>query len=223
MFQIAKTLLNNDISPDLVVCKDLPRSSITWETIEAKISSNSVEFFQTDFIEYLMTPEDFGTLFMKDAHSFDVPIDYEKIGALNTYVQSLEQSDRDKILKTLEKVVVIYCMTKDRALSNLKTTLQGRAQLDKVQLLQPSKMMEESVKPPGEKYPTFINRRKILGRYLALLMSLNFFWDCNFIGAIQNSREYLQLIINLLRKDHKNYTVDLQLSQDFFLGYDAKI
>lgn len=212
MLQVAKSLLLKNVSPEFVVCKDLQKLPITWELIEAKISSNSVEFFQTDFIEFLMSPEDFGTLFMKDANSFDVPIDYEKVGKLNTYVQSLEQGNRDKMISNLETVIVVHCFIKDRALSDIKATLRGREELDKAQILQQSKMMEETQRNPVEKYSNFINRRKILGRYLALLLSLNFFWDCNFVGAIQNSREYLQIIIDLLRKEHQNHTVYFELN-----------
>jgi hypothetical protein len=70
-----------------------------------------------------------------------------------------------------------------------------------------SKMMEETSKTTPDNYVTFVHRRKILGRYMALLMSLNFFWDCGFIGAIQNARQYFQTIIKLLRKEHQQLTV----------------
>jgi hypothetical protein len=94
------------VKPEVVVCQGLRRTNITWEIIQDKISANSVDFFCQDFIEYLMIPEDFGTLFMKDSKNFEEPIDFEKIGLLNTYVQSLQQSDREKMLVTLEKMVV---------------------------------------------------------------------------------------------------------------------
>jgi len=105
--KLAVDMGKNGPRPEVVICQGLRRTNITWEIIQDKISTNCVEFFYQDFIEYLMIPEDFGTLFMINSSSFDVPIDYEKIGVLNMYVQSLQQSDREKMLATLEKMVVV--------------------------------------------------------------------------------------------------------------------
>jgi hypothetical protein len=94
------------IKSEVIVCQGLRRTNITWETIHDKISANCVEFFHEDFIEYLMIPEDFGTLFMKDTSSFDVPIDYDKMAELNAYVQTLQQNDREKMVAKLDKMIV---------------------------------------------------------------------------------------------------------------------
>jgi len=82
-------------------------------------------------------------------------------------------------------------------------------------------MMEENSKGTTDNYETFVHRRKILGRYMALLMSLNFFWDCGFIGAIQNARQYFQTIIKLLRGEHQQHTVSYCSDADKVFGPDA--
>lgn len=203
-----ETLVFKNVAPEVVVCKNLFRRPLTWELLRQKIDARDADFFQTEFIEYLMIPEDFGTLFMKDLSNLETPIDFEKIGELNAFVQSLQQSDREQMLVTLGNVVVGCAIIQDRALESLKLSLKGRVELDRFDMLKNSKMMEETKVGVTERNLTFIKRRKILGRYLALLMSLDFFWDCSFVGAIQNAREYLQLIINLLRRDHQKVTVD---------------
>lgn len=95
-----------NVAPEIVVCKNLFRRPLTWELLRQKIDARDAGFFQTEFIEYLMIPEDFGTLFMSDLANLETPVDYDKIGELNAFVQSLQQSDREQMLVTLGKVVV---------------------------------------------------------------------------------------------------------------------
>ena len=102
-----ETLVFKNVAPEAVVCKNLFRRPLTWELLRQKIDARDAGFFQTEFIEYLMIPEDFGTLFMNDLSNLETPVDYERIGELNAFVQSLQQTDREQMLVTLGNVVVV--------------------------------------------------------------------------------------------------------------------
>ena len=193
---LTATELKQQIS--LTTCFEVPTLSVTRESLEAQMQAKNKALFSGEYFRLLFRPEEFLQLCSQEGDQrLEAPLDHDMINSFSRFVVDFDAGTKQAIAAALPSCMVgandqQYCLRfLEDSFIGLKLVETAR------QKRKPAgEMIEEKL--PSQPSP-MENRKKLLCKYLAALLSQEMLWEPAMFTEIPESLDFYRKLVDLAK------------------------
>ena len=185
---------------DLLTCDDNKYTNISTSYIIEQKENNNKEFFFDQYIGLLSRPEHMGALYSKQSQEdHKGPIDHESIRIVNKYISGLSNDDRNTMATKFSENLVKLISFQSKSIQYIENTMKGFNLVEKERNIKNQSMIMENI--PSHQPAKFQERRRLICRYISILLSHEFLWESMFFTDIPTCIKYYRLLLKIIKGD----------------------
>lgn len=185
---------------ELFTCLAVPVSGGTDALLSEMLIEKDTQYFADEYLKFLMSPDEMGTAFIKSQDrgkpGFLGAIDLELLYGVNNFITELPVAVKAVMASKLNDLMVITQLTQANAESSIIEAIAGFTLADADKSIKQNKMDEEQTSSLSSR---FSERKKILARYLTILIAHDFLWESSIMCEVPSFYKFMKSVLSVLK------------------------